>query len=104
MPGAWACDLRSDGQVLRSFRFQVSAKGRVLPSAAQGAAGFPLLHPDVVHVDMRIPAKGHGETRFRPQAIRKSMRYGMPWPKHPAIDAFLKSLPPASGLPDPGKK
>lgn len=103
-PGSWACDARVDGQVLRSFTFQVNDKGRVLPSAAQSAPGFPLLPPGVVHVEMRIPAKGHGETRFRPQAIRKSMRYGMPWPKHPSFEAFKKSLPPASGLPDPGGK
>lgn len=103
-PGSWTCDARVEGQAIRQFTFQVNEKGRVLPSAAQSAPGFPLLPPGVVHVEMRIPAKGHGETRFRPQAIRKSMRYGMPWPVHPAFEAFKKSLPPASGLPDPGGK
>ena len=103
-PGAWACDVRMEGRVIRQLTFQVNDKGRVLPSASQSAEGFPLLPPGVVHVNMRIPAKGHGETRFRPQAIRKSMRYGMPWPKHPVFDAFKKSLPPPSGLPDPPTK
>ena len=100
-PGSWACDARVEGQVIRQFSFRVNDKGLVQPSEAQGAPGFPMLPPGVVHVEMRIPAKSHGERRFRPQAIRKSMAYGMPWPKHPAFEAFKKSLPPASGLPDP---
>ena len=103
-PGAWACEARVEGQVVRRFRFQVTDEGRVLPSEAQGAPGFPLLPPGVVHVEMRIPAVGHGETRLRPEAIRGSMRYGMPWPKHPAFEAFKESLPPPSGLPDPPTK
>jgi hypothetical protein len=101
MAGDWSCDLRYQGNVIRQFSFQVNDKGRILRSAAQSAPGFPRLVPGVVHVDMRLPAKNSFDDRVRPAAIAKSMPYGMPWPKHPMIDAFRQSLPPASGLQDP---
>jgi hypothetical protein len=101
MPGAWSCDLRYQGSVIRQFSFHVNDRGRIQPSAAQGAPGFPRLPPGVVHIDMRLPAKNNFDTRVRPDAIARSMPYGMPWPKHPMFDAFLQSLPPASGLTDP---
>jgi hypothetical protein len=102
MAGDWSCDLRHQGSVIRQFSFQVNDRGRILQSAAQSAPGFPRLVTGVAHVDMRLPAKNSFDTRVRPGAIAKSMPYGMPWPKHPMIDAFRQSLPPASGLPDLG--
>jgi hypothetical protein len=104
MAGDWACNLRYEGQVVRQLSFTVNKKGLVQPSEAQTAPGFPKLQPGVVHIDMRLPAKNAFDQRIDPQAIKKSMPYGMPWPKHPQLDEFRGSLPKASGLPDPGKK
>jgi hypothetical protein len=101
MPGKWECNLRANGNVVRQFLFDVNDKGRIEPHAAQSAPGFPKLLPSVVWVDMRLPAKNEFDERVRPDAIKKSMRYGQPWPKHEAFDAAKKALPPASGLADP---
>lgn len=101
MAGDWDCMLRAEGKPIRQFMFKVNDKGRIEPSEAQSALGFPKLPPSVVWVDMRIPAKSEFDLRVRPDAMTKSMPYGMPWPKHPAFDAAKKALPPASGLADP---
>jgi hypothetical protein len=104
MAGVWDCKLRYQSNVVREFRFKVNDKGRIEPSAAQSAPGFPKLPPGVVHIEMRLPAKNDFDTRVRPDAIKKSMPYGLPWPKHADIDAFKKSLPAASGLKNPPRK
>jgi hypothetical protein len=101
MAGDWECKLRYEGNVIRELSFKVNEKGRIEPSAAQSAPGFPKLPPGVVHIDMRLPARNSFDTRVRPDAIKKSMPYGLPWPRNAAIDAFLKPLPSASGLKDP---
>jgi hypothetical protein len=104
MVGDWACDLRMDGNVVRQFAFKVNDKGRVEHHPAESVPGFPKLLPTVSLIDMRLPAKNTFDLRVNPAALKKSMRYGMPWPKHEAFDAFKKSLPGASGFADPGKK
>jgi len=101
LAGDWDCNLRSGGNVVRRFLFKVNDKGRIEPSPAQSAAGFPKLLPSVVWVDMRLPEKNAFDGRVRPDAIKKAMRYGQPWPKHEAFEAAKKALPPASGLADP---
>jgi hypothetical protein len=100
MPGDWECHLRYQGKPIRQFSFHVNEKGTIDPSEAQSAPGFPMLPDGVVHVEMRLPRNSF-DTRVRSDAIKKSMRYGMPWPRHPAIEEFKRSLPAPYGLPDP---
>ncbi|MBK9036804.1 MAG: hypothetical protein IPL61_37070 [Myxococcales bacterium] len=105
-PGDWVCDLRKDGAVVRTFRFHVNDQGRIDPHPAQSVAGAPLLRPGVVMIDVRLPAKNAFDLRVRGSAIKGSMAYGMPWPKHDSLKEMLDAAPPDSGFPDPkpGKK
>jgi hypothetical protein len=103
LPGAWACDVRSEGKVLRSLRFTVTPEGRVAPHPAQAAKGAPKLLPSVSIVEIVLPKENGFDERVRPDAMRASDRYGLPWPQHESTEARRASLPPASGLPDPGK-
>lgn len=72
----------------------------------QSVAGAPMLRPGVVMMDVRLPAKNSFDLRVRGAAIKGSMAYGMPWPKHDSLTEMLGSAPPDSGFPDPkpGKK
>jgi len=102
-PGDWACDLRKDGAVVRTFRFHVNDQGRIDPHPAQSAAGAPMLRPGVAMIDVRLPAKNTFDLRVRGAAIKGSMAYGMPWPKHDSLKEMLAAAPADSGFPDPGK-
>ena len=102
-PGDWVCDLRKEGAVVRTFRFHVNDQGRIDPHPAQSVAGAPMVRPGVVMVDVRLPAKNTYDLRVRGAAIKGSMAYGMPWPKHDSLKEMLAAAPADSGFPDPGK-
>ena len=102
-PGDWTCDLRKDGAVVRTFRFQVNDQGRIAPHPAQSAPGAPMLRPDVVMIDVRLPGKNTYDLRVRGNAIKAAMAYGMPWPKDDSVKEMLAAAPADSGFPDPGK-
>lgn len=91
-PGQWECDVRREGKVARKLLFKVNAEGFVEADPAQ--TGMPT-HPNVVPIDLRF-GKDTIDTRVRPDAMKKSRGFGLPWPKPPT-----KPFPPASGLPDP---
>jgi hypothetical protein len=101
-PGDWVCDLRHEGNVLRTFRFHVNDQGRIDQHPAQSATGV-LLRPGVAMIDVRLPAKNAYDLRVRGAAIKGSMAYGMPWPKHDSLKEMLGAAPADSGFPDPGK-
>ncbi len=102
-PGDWVCDLRKEGAVVRTFRFHVNKEGRIDPHPAQTAAGAPMLRTGVAMIDVRLPAKNTYDLRVRGAAIKGSMAYGMPWPKHDSLKDMLSAAPGDSGFPDPGK-
>jgi hypothetical protein len=101
LPGDWDCVLRADGKQIRRFMFKVDADGKLVRSAAESAPGFPKTLPSVVWVDMRLPEKNEWDTRVNPAAIKRSMQYGLPWPKHEIFDRLRKEVPPQSGFADP---
>jgi hypothetical protein len=103
LPGAWACDLRSDGKVIRQFNFTVTKEGKVAPHPAQSAKGAPMLMPGVVMLDMRLPKDDSFDERVNPAAIKAGHRWGLKWPDDPTVKEMLNNLPKKSGLPDPGK-
>jgi hypothetical protein len=103
LPGDWVCDLRSEGAVLRTFRFHVNDQGRIDQHPALGVAGAQLMRPDISMIDVRLPAKNNWDLRVRGGAIKGSMAYGMPWPKHDSLKEMLAAAPADSGFPDPGK-
>lgn len=100
-PGKWECQLRNAGKAVRTFLFTVNANGMIEPDEMQtGVSPLPTL-PGTVLIDMRIPKDDALDTRVRPDAMKKSMGYGLPWPDHPKVKAIQAAFPPASGLPDP---
>jgi hypothetical protein len=98
-PGKWDCKLRAGGKTVREFLFTVNDKGFIEPDEMQ--AGAPPTFPGVVLIDVRIPKDNGFDTRVRPDAMRKSMGFGLPWPNSPKVKTVQAAFPPASGLPDP---
>jgi hypothetical protein len=99
-PGKWDCTLRKDGHQIREFIFTVDDKGMVEQSELQrGKHPLPTL-PNVVVIDMKIPADNGVEERIRPEAMKKSIGFGVPWPDGPKAAELQAAFPPASGLPD----
>jgi hypothetical protein len=99
-PGAWDCMLRKDGKQLRQLMFTVDAQGRIQHSEMQRGKRPLKTPPNVVLIDMKIPADNGVEKRIRPDAMKKSLRFGVPWPEHPRAKELQAAFPPASGLPD----
>lgn len=92
-PGKWDCAVRHNGKSIRQLLFTVNDKGFIEADPAQlpGPPGFP----GVVPLDLRF-GKDILDVRVRPDALKKSRGFGLPWPKPPT-----KSFPPKSGLADP---
>lgn len=100
-PGKWDCQLRLDRRAVRQFLFTVDDKGFIVQNEIQsGKNPIPTL-PGVVLIDVRIPGDTGYDTRLRPDAMKKSMGFGLPWPDHPNVKLIHAAFPPASGLPDP---
>jgi hypothetical protein len=91
-PGKWDCMMRLKGKQIRQLLFTVNAKGGVDADPAQ--AGPPTFD-NVAPIELRF-GKDILDVRVRPDAMKKSRGFGLPWPKPPAT-----KFPPASGLPDP---
>jgi hypothetical protein len=102
-PGLWECEIRQAGASVRTLRFKVDDKGRIEQPPAQAALDGAHLHDSEALVEIDLPKTPYDD-RVRPDAIRASMPYGLPWPKDAAVQAHLKTLPAASGFPNPGKK
>jgi hypothetical protein len=99
-PGAWRCQVRNDGSAIRELSFNVSDKG-FISSELQTAAGAPPTFDNVSAVELRFPKDAKFDARVRPEAMKQSRGYGLPWPAGPAVQASQATFPPASGLPDP---
>ncbi|HEX3905409.1 MAG TPA: hypothetical protein VH853_21480 [Polyangia bacterium] len=96
-PGDWDCFLRREGHVVREFVFKVDDKGMIQASELQSGK-HPLPTPDnVALIDMKIPKENGIETRLRPDALKKSIGFGQPWPDGPNAKALQAAFPPAIG-------
>lgn len=103
-PGAWMCKLRHDGKAIRELYFNVDKDGMIMPDEIQTAAknGIPVVSPRVVLIDVRLTKDSATfDKRIIPEAIKKSMPFGLPWPDHPKVKTIHASYPPKSGMPDP---
>jgi hypothetical protein len=98
-PGEWSCDLRSEGKVQRTFKFPVGADGRIKAHPSESAPGAPPLMAGVTMIDVYL-GKDARDVRIRPDAIRKSHSFGLPWARNERTEAVLEALPKASGSPD----
>ena len=92
-PGNWDCLLRADGKPIREFLFAVGDDGMIKPAAMQP----PHLLPTVLMVDMRFPKGETFDAKIRPDAMKRSMGFGYPWPSHPQVKTMQAAFPPASG-------
>jgi len=75
-PGAWTCDWRLKGKVVRQFAWKVGADGRIKPHAEQ-AAGLKL-PSDMVMVDVTVPDSAPDKF-FDADAVRASGFFGRAW-------------------------
>jgi hypothetical protein len=98
-PGDWTCGLRQDAKTVREFRFHVGDDGMIASDPM--AAGAPPMWDRVALIDLRIPKDAKYDKRIRPDAMRKSHGFGLPWPSHPNVKTIQAAFPAASGLPDP---
>jgi hypothetical protein len=94
-PGTWACQLRSSGTVVREFKFKADAKGQVESHPMQQAPDAPPLVPRVALIEVKIPKDNGVDKRIKPDQLKKSRLFGLPWPKHDSVKALLANLPPA---------
>lgn len=95
-PGAWACELRAEGETIRSFSFVV-ANGDILAHPEEGA-GLSL--PPGVHLlSTTVPANSSFDMRVDPAAVRAGGFFGRPW----GTDAgrAMAAAVPAIGTPAP---
>ncbi len=102
-PGKWECKLRHDGKAVRLINFSVDKDGMILQDEIQtGTGAIPVVSPRVVLVDVRLtPDSQTFDKRIVPEALKKSMGFGLPWPVHPKVKTIQASYPPKSGMPDP---
>src|SRR5947209_13602338 len=84
-PGDWDCQIRKDGVVVRELLFHVNEKGRVDSHPMQQAKDAYPLAPNVALVDIRVPAGNGLDQRIKPDALRKSRAFGLPWPSDPSV-------------------
>lgn len=84
LAGAWVCDVRAAGATGRRFTFTVTAEGKVARHAAQDAEGATPSWRNVSLIAAGFPSGGDVEqpfdARVRPEAMQKSMGFGLPWP------------------------
>jgi hypothetical protein len=96
-PGLWSCDLRSEGAVLRTFRFTADAAGRIVPHPEQTGPSALRLVPGTSLIDVRLPTPNPIDVAVDPAAIRRGAQYGRPWGDPGSVREMLDALPPASG-------
>ena len=99
-PGAWVCQLRVASRPVRELRFTVGKDG-FITSPLQTAPDAPPTMRGVVAVDMRFVKDAKIDWRVRPDKMKKSRAWGLPWPSAPVVKDIHGSFPAASGLPDP---
>jgi hypothetical protein len=102
-PGKWECKVRHEGKAVRMLYFTVDADGMVQQDEMQSGEGaIPTVSPRVALVDIRLtPDSASFDERIVPAALKASMGFGLPWPKHAKVKEIHASYPPKSGQPDP---
>lgn len=100
-PGLWSCDMRSDGAVLRTFRFMVDAQGNVVAHGLEASPATPRMIERLHVIDVRFPVASPRDAFFDPAAIRAGFQYGTPWADPSAVSEMLAALPPANGTSAP---
>jgi hypothetical protein len=93
--GDWDCQLRKDGVAVRQFLFHVNDKGRIESAPMQQAKDAYPLAPNVAMIDVRVVAGNGLDQRIKPDVLRKSRAFGLPWPSDPSVKTILGAMPAA---------
>lgn len=99
--GVWECDIRKDHEVVRHVKFTVDGSGMIQSAAMQQGKGAVPLVDDIAWIELAVPKASKFDQRVRPDAMKKSRGFGLPWPDDPSVKAIHAAFPPASGLADP---
>jgi hypothetical protein len=99
--GAWECDIRKDHEVVRQIKFAVDANGMIQSAPMQQGKGAVPLVDDIALIELHVPKGSKFDQRIRPDAMKKSRGFGLPWPDDPSVKAIHATFPPSSGLADP---
>ncbi len=94
-PGKWDCAFRHQARNLRQLLFTVDAKGEIENHPMQQAPDSAPLAPGVSLIDIRIPKDAGIDKRIKPDQLKKSRGFGLPWPRHGSVAAVHAALPPA---------
>jgi hypothetical protein len=98
-PGAWSCEIRNDGKVLRTLSWTVNADGNIaLHPAQQGPAGLRLA-PRRYFVESTFPSPDKADTSFQPDIVRQRVM-GVAWPAG-TVTTMLAHLPARVGTSTP---
>ncbi len=100
-PGKWNCSFRYQGRNLRELLFTVDAKGQFENHPMQSAPDASPLAPGISLIDIRIPKDAGIDKRIKPDQLKKSRGFGLPWPRHGSVPAIQAALPPAVENADP---
>jgi hypothetical protein len=99
-PGAWRCAVHADGESIRELAFMVTDHG-FITSDLETARGAPMTFDTVAAIELRFPRGAQIDGRIRPDAMKNSRNFGLPWPDAPSVKAIQATFPAASGWPDP---
>ena len=99
-PGKWECSMRNGGKTLRLLNFTVNADGMVEQDEMQsGKSPVPVFSDRVVLIDLRLGKDAASfDKRINPDAMKRSMGFGLPWPDHRRVKEIQSSFPPKSGV------
>lgn len=78
-PGQWTCDVRANGAAGRRFTFTV-AEGKIVRHPSQDRKGAVPSWSNVSQLAVSLPADAPFDDRVRPEALKKSVGFGLPWP------------------------
>ncbi len=78
-PGQWVCDVRANGAAGRRFAFTV-ADGKIARHPSQDREGALPSWRNVSQLAVTFPAEAPFDERIRPEALTKSLNFGLPWP------------------------
>jgi hypothetical protein len=92
-PGKWACDVRAKGKTGRRVAFTVTAEGKIARHPSQDAAGAAPTWSNVSMIPASFPDDAPFDERVRPDAMKKSMGFGLPWSKDPSVAELQAGLP-----------
>jgi hypothetical protein len=89
-PGAWTCHLRSAGELVREFRFQVAADGTLVRHPEEDAEPRLNFPKGTVMAEVSVGTPAQFDHTFSTDAIKKGSWFGRPWSK--AASKMLGSL------------